>query len=128
MAFAVVMVVADEKKVSRMGTSVILNQGGTTTTDGRTVVVSGSPTNEYRINDVVATITVGTAYTNNFTIPWIVNPMVVKGIVNGQNQNYGSGVVITVTTTNVIVSGMDTSLTNNIPIFMYGYKNTGVFQ
>ncbi len=126
---AIVVSALDALKVSRMGQNVILNQGGTSTTNGRTLVVSDSPTNEMRIVQNTATVAgAATAYTNNFTINFIATPTIIKGVVNGQNDNYAGSVVATVTTTNLVVSGMDATLTNNIPFILYGYKNTGVFQ
>lgn len=109
----------------------IMNQGGTTTLNGNTVVISDSPTNEFQMVLITATVAgAATASTNNFTTPFIVAPNIIplekSGVLNG---TFRAGTTPTVTTTNFIVSGMNSAgSTNNIPYILYGYTRTGTFE
>lgn len=125
-----ILALAAEKKISRAGQNTMINQGGTNTTSGMTVVVSDSNTNEMRISAITAVVTGSdTAYTNTFDQPYLATPIIIRGAINGgSNVGVMNTVTSTVTTTSLIVVGMSTTVTNNIPFIIYGYKNTGVFQ
>lgn len=112
-----------------------LNQGGTTTINGSTVVESSSPTNAFKV--VISTATVagaGTAATNSFSPVFLATPVIFKGFQSGANgtQITNSWAVgITVTTSNIIATGLSTNAStgvNSLPIMVYGYTRTGKFE
>jgi hypothetical protein len=119
------------KKISRAGNSTMIAQGGTNTTSALPVVVSGdSNTNEYSLVSLTATVSgTDTAYTNTFGVSYVATPLVFVGRTSGVLPSGNGVVTITVTTSNLIASGLASGGvgTNNIPILIYGYKNTGTF-
>jgi len=130
-AFVFVLSLFASDKVTRMGQKVILNQGGSSTTSGSTVIVSDSPTNEYKQIVVTATVTgAQTTFTNTFSPVWVSTPTVIQGIKSGQTAGYGSYSVVTVTPTNMYVTLLSTNatMTNGVPYIVYGVSRTGTFQ
>lgn len=109
-----------------------LNQGGTTTLNGSTVVESNSPTNAFKQIVVVATVSgAQTAATNNFSPVYIATPTAIRGLISGQAATVGNASTITITTSNLVVTGLSTNLatgTNAFPIIVYGYTRTGRFE
>lgn len=108
----------------------MIAQGGTNSTSALPVIVSGdSNTNEYSL--VSFTLTVAgsdTAVTNTFATPFVATPIIVVGRTSGVLPTGVATVTITATTSNLIASGLNTGTgTNNIPVILYGYKNTGTF-
>ena len=135
-ACAVVIYAADLNHVNRFGSQSILATGGSSTTTGKTVIVTeNSTTNEYSVSVVNATVTgTLTAYSNTFTTAYIATPTFFIGKSIGANTSSVSNswnIGVTGSTAFVVVSGLSTNLAtgaNNIPLLIYGYKRTGNFQ
>lgn len=128
-----IILYAAEPKVTRMGQSIILNTGGTTSTDGKTVVVTeDSSTNEYSFATITATVAGAvTASTNTFSTAYLATPVIVSAYKSGSTFTAaGLGQVTpTVSTTSLIVAGMNSDgSTNNLSFVIYGYKRAGEFQ
>jgi hypothetical protein len=129
----------DTVKISRI-TAGIAGQGsaaGSVSTSGLgTYTVSTSPTNEYTIevvNSAVAATSPWTSVSNTFTKAYVAAPTVVYAPKSGVrliDQTIAiSNVTITVTTTNLIVSGMTSNAPiNDITVLLYGYKRTGIIS
>lgn len=120
-------------KISRTGQNIMLVVGGTTTTNGKGVIVSeNTNTNEYSIVSVTATVAgSATAYTNTFATAYLATPTIWHGEKSGTSiasSGYGT-VTPTITTTSFIVTGLNSSgATNDLPFLIYGYKRTGNFE
>lgn len=131
MVLAVALYAADTQKVTRLGQNQILNVGGTSTTNGKTVVTSESPTNEFKIVQITATVSGGaTASTNTFATAFLATPTVVAGVKSGSSvAGVSSGVTATPSTTTLIVTGLNSAgSTNNLPFIVYGYTRAGIFE
>lgn len=130
---AVAAMAADHVNRARNG---ILSTGGSTDYNGHTAIVTyDSSTNEYSWETITATVSAAaTASTNTFGTAFIGTPVVVKGMLSGANGSQISNtwsVGATVTTTGLIVTGLSTNAAtgvNSLPIMVYGYKRTGVFE
>jgi hypothetical protein len=126
--------VAETAKVSRMGQQVILNTGGSSTTSGHTAMVTyDSPTNEYSFETITATVSgAATASTNTFSTAYLATPVIVSAYKSGSTAKAAGltdVVTPTITTTSLIVSGMNSAgSTNNLTFVIYGYKRAGVFE
>lgn len=129
-SFSLVLVLfaAESNKISRI-TRGIMNQGGTTDLNGSTVVVSDSPTNEFKIVTVTASVSgTSTASSNLFATAFLAAPTVIKAVRSGSTSIAESNVVSTVTSSNLIVSGLSTGAVSTIDFVVYGYQRSGVFQ
>lgn len=102
---------------------------------GKTLVKSGSSTNEYQSEVVTATVTgAQTSSTNTFGTTYLATPSVFRGYVSGLNGTQTTNslyTTVTVTTTTLIVNGLSTNAStgvNNLPLHVYGYTRTGKYQ
>lgn len=106
--------------------------GGTTNTNGATLVTSDNSTREFKCVQFLATVSGGTTvYTNTFTTAFTDTPIVVLGtpLVMGAVYSDLGTVRPTPTTSNVIISVLSAAgKNNNIPVFVYGYTRTGVYE
>ena len=119
-------------KVSKLGNGIILNVGGTSSTTGQTAVLADSPTNQFVIIKVTATVAGAvTASTNTFGTAFIAAPTVVAAFKDGASGTTSglNHIVPTATTTTLIVTGMNSAgTTNTLPFIVYGYQSTGTFN
>lgn len=115
--------------ISRI-TSGIMVQGGTTTTNGKTVIVADSSTNEFTfVTDTATVAGAATAYTNTFTTPFLASPAILLTRKSGGASTDSGTATFTVTSSNIIVSGLNSAgTTNNLGFILYGYKRTGKFE
>lgn len=133
---AILLYAAGPNHVNRFGYQSILSTGGSTTTNAKTVMVTeDGTTNEYSMALITATVSgAATASTNTFGTAYIATPTVVAGRIStasGTIQTNSVFTPITITTTGVIVNGLSTNAVtgpNSIPLLIYGYKRTGVFE
>lgn len=126
--FAIVVWADTNTKISRL-TRGVVNVGGVGSTDGKTVIVSDDPTNEYHLVPITATVAgVATAYTNTFGTSFLSAPNFAIAAATTKTQNAITNVAVTVTTTNIIVTGLSTNVPNNVNILVYGPTRTGTFQ
>lgn len=117
---------ADTYKLNRL-TDGIQVTGGTSRTNGKTLVTSNDSTNEYRMVSTLMTMVGGqTSYTNSTT--WLETPSV---IVNSIAPGVGFQTAITpnviISKTSVIVSGLNTTTRQNVPVLIYGIVRSGVW-
>lgn len=114
----------------------MLNIGGTTTTNGKSAIVSGDTnTNQYEWVTSTATVAgAATAATNSFTTAFLAAPVAVRGMPSGLNGTQSTNFLYTtviVTTSNLVVTGLSTNAStgvNAVPVMLYGYKTTGKFE
>ncbi len=128
-----VLYAATNLKISRL-TQGIAVVGGTGSTDGKTLIVSDSPTNEFRVLQYTATVAAGaTAVTNTYTTAFVATPTVVYGSPSLKAMQTMTNMTVFVSHTQTIVSGLSTNNTatlgaNGVPMLIYGYTRSGVFQ
>ena len=125
-AIAIALYAADTIKLNRL-TRGIQVTGGTTSTNGKTLITSDSSTNEYSVQIVTATVAAAnTVATNVFTTAFTATPTVMQGV--GKTAVAGDG--FTVSSTQVLVAGLSTNGagTNSVPLIVYGTTRSGVFE
>ncbi len=128
-----VLYAATNLKISRLTTGIGVI-GGTTTTNGKTVVVSDSSTNEFHVLQYTATVAAAaTAVTNTYTVAFVATPTIVVGLQNLSTPQTLTNMTVFVSHTQTIVTGLSTNNSatlggNNVPFLIYGYTRSGVFE
>lgn len=108
-------------------TTNIMATGATSSpADCKTVVVADAITNEFMITVGSAVVTgVSTTYTNSFSTVYLATPTFVWGVKSGTNDSYHSSLNVTLTTSNMFVTGLATGGVNTVPFILYGTKRSG---
>ncbi len=118
-------------KINRLGSGIQAIGYGLAPSNNRTLVVSDQYTNEVQIVHGLATVTGAlTVSTNAFIDTFISAPSMIIGVPSG-NTNSMLGVVGTVTTSNLVVSGLSTNAVtglNSVPFMVIGNRRFGITQ
>lgn len=118
-------------KISRLTSGIAAVGYGATGSNTRTLVVSDQSTNEVQIVSGLATVTGAlTVSTNSFTDTFVSTPRAIIGVPSG-NTNSMLGVVATVSTSKLIVTGLSTNAItgiNDVPYIIIGNRRNGAIS
>ena len=127
LVFAFVIAVNGADKLNRI-TRGIQVTGGTNSTSGSTLVTSDSSTNEFTVVQATATQSgAATSATVTFAKAFTATPTVTQGMRDG-SAVASDTVTTSATTTNLVVTGLNSSTLNSVKFLIYGTRRSGVFE